>query len=192
MPVSIDICNQALSLVGAGRVTGVDESTLEGSQCKLHYLPVLRHMLTAREWSFATKRRELAESTVAPAFGYSKSFTLPADCLKVRVCTDASGYQFTDWVVEGKSISLNEAVCFIEYTSYEQDASVYPGPFEQCFVHLLASRLAVPLMQSNSLKETHFAMYERLMSEASGLDGSQGSPRRIGLRASRLVDVRSR
>ena len=152
MPVSIDICNQALSEIGANRITGISDPSLEATQCKLHYLPVLRHMLFVRQWTFATKRRELAESTNPPAFGYARSFTLPADCLKVRRCSDGAGHVNRDWIVEDKAISTNEAVCFIEYTQYQQDSSVYPGPFEQCFVHLLASRLAVPIMQSKSLK----------------------------------------
>jgi hypothetical protein len=190
MAVSVDICNQALSQVGASRVTAVDGSTEEGTQCKLHYLACLKKVLTERHWTFATGRRELAQSTTPPAYGYTYSYTLPADCLRVRKASNEDGEQYKDWVAEGRAVSTNEDTCFVEYTRFEQDSSVYSGPFEAALVYLLASRLAIPLVQSRSMKEMMYSLYKEELREASPLDGTQGSPTTIGRRASRLIDIR--
>jgi hypothetical protein len=192
MSASISICNQALSLVGADHITSIDDGTNEARQCKVHYDACLRKILMEREWTFATARRELAEVSEAPTFGYTKAFGLPGDCILVRSASDRTGYEYRDWVVEGRKISLNADTCFIVYTKMEYDATKYPGPFEAALVHLLASRLSISIPNSRGLSQDHYTLYQMELREASGLDGKQGSPTAIGNRNSKLISARYR
>lgn len=192
MSASISICNQALSLVGAGHITSIDDGTNEARQCKIHYDACLRKILMEREWTFATGRRELAEVLDPPVFGYDKAFGLPHDCISVRAASDQTGREYRDWVVEGQAISLNSDTCYITYNRKVEDATRYPGPFEAALVYLLASRLAVPIPNSRGLAQECYGLYMAELREASPLDGRQGSATTIGRAASRLIAARYR
>ena len=192
MAESIDICNQAISLVGGGHITSVNDGTNEARQCKVHYGPALRKILSERWWTFATVRTELAQSADVPTTKYAFAYPIPFDCLKIQFATGEDGLQFEDWVLEDGKILCNKERCFVTYTKCEQDAAKYPGPFESAFVHLLASRIAVGIAQSRGLRDEMYNIFMVELRDASPLDGRQQSSQYIGRRASRLVNARRR
>jgi hypothetical protein len=83
MPSETDLLNDALGQIGASRITSIDDGSVNANHCQTFY-PALRDgMIRAHHWNFAIVRVELAQDATPPAAGWSYSYTLPADCLKV-------------------------------------------------------------------------------------------------------------
>lgn len=192
MTTSVDICNQALSEVGGNRITSIEDGTTEARQCKVHYQSCLEKALSERFWTFATGKRELAQTATSPEFEHSFAYQLPSDCIVVRSAGDKSGKEFRNWVREGDQIHCDEAVCFIQYTKRIADPQKFSPMFESALVYLLASRLAIPIAASRTLKKDMYNLYRNELYEASPLDGRQGSPKSVGKRSSSLIRARFR
>lgn len=61
MGSQLTICNNAIGRIRAGRISSIDENSLEGRECKHHYPQVVSFMLTKpHRWGFATRRVVLA------------------------------------------------------------------------------------------------------------------------------------
>ena len=107
------VCNLALAKVGdeSAQITSIpaspsEEYSKEANLCSKFYETTLREVLEATEWKWARKRAALAQNIVAPAFEWTYSFALPADCarpLKVSSTTDTQRqYNYkSEWDVEG-------------------------------------------------------------------------------------------
>jgi len=99
----VDICNSALSLVGAASIMSLTDNSKEARICNLQYDSNRRDELRKHYWNFAIKRVALAPDAQAPAFDFAYQFTLPSDCLRIVIPNDA----YLDWVLEGRKILTN-------------------------------------------------------------------------------------
>lgn len=78
------IINSALRRLG-----GVDTNIPTGgtnpanSQAEAAYTSVVRRVLSAYDWGFATRYRELAEVADPPLFGFTKAYQLPSDTVRL-------------------------------------------------------------------------------------------------------------
>ena len=78
------IINSALRRLG-----GVDTNIPTGgtnpanSQAEAAYTSVVRRVLSAYDWGFATRYRELAEVAEPPLFGFTKAYQLPSDTVRL-------------------------------------------------------------------------------------------------------------
>jgi len=99
----VDICNSALSMVGAASIMSLTDNSREARVCNLQYDSNRRDELRKHYWNFALKRVSLAPDTAAPAFDYAYQFTLPPDCLRIAIPNDA----YLDWQLEGRKILTN-------------------------------------------------------------------------------------
>jgi len=77
-----DVANLGLGLAGIERILSIDDEGNIPKTCAT-MLPVSkREVLEQFPWSCALTRVKLAEDATPPAFGWSKSFTLPNDCMR--------------------------------------------------------------------------------------------------------------
>jgi hypothetical protein len=153
----IDICNLALGKLGARRITSFDNSSEEAQLCRIEYPHQRDCLLRDHNWNFALARATLPADPVAPAFGYERSYELPADCSRLvevgerRLRIGDDPYDFDprgDFIVEGRSILTNrEAPLQVRYVRRLTPTELYDDSFVDAIVWHLAAALCMPITQ---------------------------------------------
>lgn len=102
MPLAaVDVCNQALALLGQKAITDLNGGDVHSRLCAAVYSTVRDELLSVREWAFATKWRRLSPDTLAPTNPrWTNRYAVPSGVLRVlEACTDA-GETDLQWVLE--------------------------------------------------------------------------------------------
>ena len=86
MPNQTDLLNIALGMVGARRISAIDDGSENANQCLTFYPSILDAALRVAHWNFATGRAILAQITDvdAPLFEYTYAWAVPSDFIKLR------------------------------------------------------------------------------------------------------------
>jgi hypothetical protein len=179
----VDVCNSALAKVGASRISSLNDDTKEARLCKELYYPSARELLRSHPWNFAIVRVEVASIVAVPAFGFGYQFDLPSDCLRVlnvdAEFSDDNG-SFYKWKIEGRKLLTDDSTAKIKYIS---DVSASPHLFDPTFAEALsdkiASDLAYPMAQSNSLAARLDQKYRTSLAFARSYDAQEGSSNRF-------------
>lgn len=183
MSTQVEIANQALGWLGAQLITSIEDPSVEAQLVKANWNPIYRAVLEAREWTFVVARKILTPLASSPVFGSSRSFQLPADCIRVlTVRSDAqedNTLNTLDWRREGDEVIANADKLYIRYLRDEPDPSRYTPAFTQALAARLAWDLATPLTESNSKAQMMAQKYEYALKAAAGTDALQGRNTRI-------------
>lgn len=169
----VDVCNKALDKLGQGPITSLDDGTKSANLCKRNWELVRNQVLRDHPWNFAVKRAVLAADTTTPSWGFSYSFPLPADNLRLLEVRDLSTAEYQ---VESNTILADDDVLYIRYIRVVTD----PNQFDASFVDTVATRLAFELCealtQSNTKKDMLFQEYEDSLTRAKRADGQENPP----------------
>ena len=68
MPSVVDICNEAMDLLGAATITSLTENSKEARLCNRRFDTVRDTVLRSHNWNCAITRATLAQDAVAPSF----------------------------------------------------------------------------------------------------------------------------
>lgn len=186
MASEVDICNRALGKLGAATIISLEDDDPKAVVLNVAYALVRDAELRRRRWKFALARASLPALAQAPAFGYTRQFQFPADCLRViQVGEFDLGPDLTDYrsaptelfSIEGRAILTNLAAPLaIRYIHRIEDT----GLFDACFVETLASRLAYEccfrITQSDSGRQLAWADYRNSLSEARRANALESAP----------------
>ena len=172
------ICNQALSLIGAKRITSLDDDINEAKLCKLNYEPVRDAVLSEHNWTFATRWEVLAKSANPPPGEFQNEYPLPTDALAVLFVGEDYNKP-ENWQLEDNAIRTDSQSGKCQLLYRVTDTSKYSPMFTQALVARLAAELATPITNSRTLMENMFAMYDQKMKRAAARDSQQGRSRRI-------------
>jgi hypothetical protein len=166
MPSDAGIVNIALTKLGARRIVTLTDNVKEAREANAIYENQRDNEVRSHFWKFATKRTTLAALSTPPPFGYSISYELPVDCLRVIAVGDIApngGYRWlylgstdnADYQIEGTTISIGlmpfgvatppatPGPLNIRYMARVTD----PTLFDPCFVQAFACRLAMELCE---------------------------------------------
>ena len=95
----VNICNQALLLLGERTIQSLDEDSTQAKVCAAFYETSRDACLRELKPSFARKRAVLTAVGPKPAWGFDNAYQLPQDCLLVieqdNVTLQDRGYR--DW-----------------------------------------------------------------------------------------------
>lgn len=155
------IANLALQALGeSSPITDIKAANTRSQQCNRVYEPERRALLRAHPWSFARSRKTLAPETEAPAFGYTKQYALPPDCLRFLGGPDLTD---DDFEIEGKNVLASEGDALqIWYTKDIDD----PNLFDPLFVNALSLAMAVKLAEPVTGSSTKFEQVNGLFMDA--------------------------
>lgn len=185
----VNICNIALSWLGASLITALDDETTEAELCNSNYAFSRDVALEDRDWTFATGRDTLTPSVTDPDFGFTYAFDLPAGCLRV-IKADSDPYFLTNenWKREEDTIVSNATPMYIKYIKQITD----PTKFSPWFVHVCAARLAadiaIAITGSKDIRDLMEQLYEVMLVKGGAMDGLQG--KRDELKALKLINAR--
>jgi hypothetical protein len=188
MPSVVDICNEAMDLLGAATIASLTENSKEARLCNRRFETVRDAVLRAHPWNAAIARADLAQDSEAPAFGFSFQYTLPTDpyCLRVmsfwnvNVDNELTPYDSqVMYKIEGRKVLSNEETCKIIYISRVTDTEQYDALLSSTIAHRLASETAYAITGSNSIAQQMFSLYETRIREARSMDAMEGQPDKI-------------
>ena len=172
----IDICNQALSLIGAQNVVALTDKTREAHQCSLWYDQILRAVLVAHPWNFATSREALARVDPA-ARGEAYSFRYPVNCIKILWVGEEGGTRRADYHVrftpDGQVVSAQSPAVDAVYIRAVDDTNQYSPGFVECLGLRLAVELAGSLAADKQMQGMMFQRYSEALLRARTQDAQE-------------------
>jgi len=158
MAVSVAaICNRGLTLLGANRISSLDDDSLEAKLCKEHYDDIRKSLLRSHPWKFATKRALLAASSTAPAWGWDYQYPLPSDCLRV---TELYGQEQDNWTEEGRFLLTDSADVKIKYIYDMTEVGNFDPNYTEVLSLDIAITLSYALTTSQGLRDDLIALRE--------------------------------
>ncbi len=179
----VEICNIALTWLGASPIGDLLEPSEEAILCNANYIDTRDATLAAAAWSFATVRNVLTPSAQIPVWGYGNSFDIPLDSLRIiEASNDAlrpNGANNLDWRQEGQQIVSDADKIWIKYIARITDVTLFAPTFTHTFAARLAAILSPTVTESNTKTETLWNLYGQYLGEAMAVDGSQGKSDRI-------------
>ena len=184
------IYNMAIGLVGGNKVLSPADDTVEAEECNIYYDVARSFCLESRDWTFAAGTRQLAQNAVAISTEFAYSYTLPADCLVVRVVSDSADLVGTiTYQKDGNSIITDSATVHVKYTKNITTTALFSPSFQTAVAHKLAEFISPVLTGDKTLKRALMNESDSLIESGGAIDGMQGSPKRAF--ASRLLRARS-
>jgi len=178
MTSQVEICNLALSHIGAASINSLDEASVQAQQCKLHYDIMLSQMLRDAPFQFAHRNEALAVLSEVDLFNWAYAYQYPSDCLRINHLVlnyedvtpgSVSGISYYNLklpdlreqinykifnVAGNKVIGANESELRVDYQVLVDDPNLYDSEFVMAFSHLLASALAMPLIRGEMGRKT--------------------------------------
>lgn len=188
MPSVVDICNEAMDLLGAATITSLTQNSKEARLCNRNYELVRDAVLRAHPWNVAISRASLPQDSTAPAFGFLYQYTLPTDpyCLRVlsfwdnNVNNEVAAYDSTVmYKIEGRKILSNEATCKIIYIGRVEDTEQFDSLLSSTIAHRLAAETAYAITGSSNVAQNMQALYELRLREAKSTDAMEGYPEQV-------------
>jgi len=188
MPSVVDICNEAMDLLGAATITALTENSKEARLCNRRFETVRDSVLRSHPWNVAITRASLAKDSDAPAFGFTYQYTLPTDpyCLRVlsfwnsNVDSEIAAYDSqVMFKIEGRKVLSNEGTCKITYLARVTDTEQYDSLLSSTIAHKLAAETAYAITGSTSVSQAMQQLYEVRLREARSIDAMEGVPDKL-------------
>jgi len=166
----VQICNGALNQLGASTILSLTEDSKNARLCNARYENVRDAVFRHHPWNCLLKRLQLAADTDAPAWGFTKQFTLPADCLRLIRILDYD----SDYVVEGRKILSNSSTMKILYISRVTDPNEYDELLREVLSAALAADIAYAITSSNPVATQMYSLYQEKLKDARFVDSTEG------------------
>lgn len=166
----VDICNGALNQLGASTILTLTEDSKNARLCNARYTQVRDSVFRSHPWNCLQKRLQLAADTDAPAWGFTKQYTLPADCLRVLTILDYDA----DYKIEGRKILTDNSTMKILYISRVEDPNEYDELLRETLSAALAADIAYAITSSNPTATNMFNLFQSKLKEARFVDSTEG------------------
>ena len=146
----IDICNLSLGKLRQPGIGSIDDpQTPAENQCAMFYHQTRRMLLASYDWTFAMDRISVAADGAAPAFQYTKQFTIPNTVLRVcsRHESDGTLIHPDDRAVEGNKVlvSVDSGPIYLRVVLDHTTVSAWSPLFVELMVLKLAASIASAL-----------------------------------------------
>ena len=173
MASPVDICNSALIKIGVEPIVSLDEDSKAARLCKEQYPKIRDEIIGSHLWNFAMKRAVLAQLPDVPAFGFSYTYALPTDYIRVLHMNEKS----TRFKIEqNKRLITNSISVSILYVAKIEDVSMYSPIFREALAYQLAVDLSYALVQNSALGERLNGKATQKLRDARSFDGQEGTP----------------
>ena len=166
----VDICNGALNQLGASTILSLTEDSKNARLCNARFTQIRDGVFRSHPWNCLQKRVQLAADSTAPAWGFTKQYTLPADCLRVLTILDYDA----DYKIEGRKILTDNSTMKILYISREEDPNQYDELLRETLSASLAADIAYAVTSSNPTATNMYNSFQDKLKEARFVDSTEG------------------
>jgi hypothetical protein len=171
MASKVDICNWALTDIGAQTIQSLESSDKSARRLAIIYPLKLQELLEDFDWSFATKVQALVLAESAPLSGYAYAYQRPADCVRLSHFGDPDADR---WEIIGDRIHTDKAQAVARFVYLITDTAKFPMKFARALAAALASDLAFSIQQKDSaIVNRYEAKAEDLLSRAKAADAME-------------------
>jgi hypothetical protein len=180
MATGVSICSNALLMLGSQTINDFeDQQNLDRAKLCANLYPTVRDdMLRSHPWNCCIRRAVLAPDAVAPLFGYSHAFELPADFSRVLE-VGSRGCQI-DYLVEGRTIQANTTVLELRYVFRNEVENTWDAHLVKLVTLAMAAAMAYPVTQSAAMQQTMEQKLETSLRRARAVDGQEDPPQTLG------------
>lgn len=170
MDKKVEICSNALLLLGHNPISSFEEPGAGALLAKNLYESTYRDFLSSTNWNFAKKYANLNRLAGTPEHPeYQYMFQLPTDYLRLDSTIPAVDYE-----IIGDKIYTNQPEIHVEYV-YRSKEEFLPPYAIKALQLLMASTLAVPLTVDVAKAEYYNQQFEIQKIRAMSID-SQNDP----------------
>lgn len=127
-------------------------------------------MFRSHPWNCLQKRIELAADSVAPAWGFSYQYTLPADCLRLLVILDYD----SNYKVEGRKVLSNTSSMKILYVARVTDPNEYDELLRETLSAALGADIAYGVTSSSPVTQNMYTLFQNKLRDARFVDSTEG------------------
>ena len=170
MASTVDICNGALNQLGATTILSLTEDSKNARLCNSRYTQVRDGLFRTHPWNCLQKRIELAADTIAPAWGFTSAYTLPADCLRLLKILDYD----SNYKVEGRKILSNASTMKILYIGRITDPNEYDELLRETLSASLAADIAFAVTSNNTTATNMYNLFQDKLKDARFVDSTEG------------------
>lgn len=169
MTTDVEICSNALMLLGAAPIASLAETSKQARLCANIYPNARLDVLRRHNWNCAVWRVNLAPLAGTPPGGeWSHWFARPGDWVRtLSVLPDGLDYDF-----EGNRILANSSSITLRYVR-----DIGEGTWDAHLVDVMVKRmlkdLAYPITKSASLAELKAKEYHEALRTAKTIDGQE-------------------
>lgn len=154
MASEVGICNSALIKIGAASIVSLTEGTRNATACNEQYAKLRDGLLRAHLWNFAMGRVKLAQLSGTPVSEFDYHYQLPSDWLRtVAVHDNDAGQGTVEYRIEGRTLLSDASEIWLKYIKQVTDPNEMTPDFRETLASMMAMELAVPIAQSNTLKQ---------------------------------------
>ena len=174
MASEVDVANDALTFLGASRITSLTQDQTEAKVMNQLYQRSVDAVLRAYPWKCAKAQQSLPRSATAPVYGWDYSYQLPTAPICLRVLDVENADRDDKWDRYGDFLYTDLDTCKITFIS-RIDAASFDPLLRDAVAARLAADSAYALIGSNGMMQQ---MYELYMlrgddaREASQIEGS--------------------
>ena len=184
----ISLINDALTHLGADRITALTDGSTEAGVMAQIYDGVVDSVIRAFPWNSLINRTQLVASTTTPSWQFDYAYPLPTDPYCVRVLEMEETTSIDRWKVEGRNILTDASTCKIRYVGRPADVGDIDGLLAATISARLAADAAFALIQSNTMQQNMWGLYQQKLDEARTVDNVEQS--RNEFRSTHLEEVR--
>lgn len=175
----VEICNSALHKLGATRITSLSDGTKAAILCNDQYDRLRKEVLRAHPWNFSITFASLSATVNTPVWDkYSTEFLVPSDVLRVldTDLPDGAIWEIGNNVDGNKVIFCNDDSLKIRYIKDITNTTRFDSNFDETLAYRIAVDLAYSLMQSQTLVQNMYQLYQRELANARSFDAQEHSP----------------
>lgn len=182
MASKIDVCNIALSILGAATISDLSESSPEARACALLFDDSLNTLLRQHPWNFATVERALAPLDGVAAAVWAYAYAYPTDCLSAQKIVVAGADRPVAYVVRAavdgggnmlRVIYTDQPGAVLAYTRTVSDLSICDGEFLSALQHRLAAALCMTLTGKADRSNALIQIAEAALARAKARDAGE-------------------
>lgn len=199
MSSKLDLANQALTILGAKRLTSLTDSTAHAKLVNEIIDDTIKEVMIDGAFSSTIRRASLNVTSNTPVYEYTYEYQLPTNpkCLRVVELEEiqfnylqySAGYEAdTGYRIEGDKLLSDTSTAKIKYIAYITDTGSYDAALNMAIKARLAADLAYPITGSSTLADRLYAKYERVLARAKSIDGQNGGQQFI--KSNDLIDGR--
>jgi hypothetical protein len=154
----VDVCNEALRLLGEAAIGAFDEGTDLANTCNTLYAPAIEGLIALHPWRFSMRMQQLSRQAAAPLTQWSYAHAEPPDMLVLRALyasTAVGAGAVTDFERLDGDVLSNQPDLWAHY-QVAAAPTAWPPLFRTLARYALAAEFAVPVTASLSAAQ-HWA-----------------------------------